>query len=307
MCTSISKNADGLIFGRNMDIDCSFGERFVLTPRRFPLTYKCLEESKVHYGFFGTAAVVDNYPLYAEGANEYGLCVAALNFAYNAHYSDYREDMVNLAPYELIPKLLSECKSTKEARAMIESVNLVNIPFKEDLPLSYLHFHIADKYESLVFEVTKNGNRIYDNPIGVLANNPPFDAQLNNLSAYNYIKNQTREPTFFSVEPYSLGISATGLPGDYSSFSRFVKASFLSHYSNWENKIPQMLAILGAVSVPRGAVIEKCREHYTLYSCVIDAEELTYYYKTHNSIITSVFNVSSLDMNGTSLEIHHFI
>ena len=68
-----------------------------------------------------------------------------------------------------------------------------------------------------------------------------------------------------------------------------------------------MLAILGAVAVPRGAVIEKCREHYTLYSCVVDAEELTYYYKAHNSIITSVFNVSSLDMNGTSLEIHHFI
>jgi len=307
MCTTISKNANGLIFGRNMDIECSFGEKFVFTPRNYPLNYKCLATNESHYAMYGTAAVIDNCPLYAEGANEKGLCIAALNFVGNAHYRDYADGRINVAPYELIPVILSSCCSVEEARHLLSDINIVAIPFKEGIPLPSLHYHIADEKESIVFEATENGNKIYSNPVGVLANNPQFNIQLSNLSAYNHLKNQTREPTFYGIEPYSYGICATGLPGDYSSFSRFVKASYISHFSSWEDKIPQMLHLLSAVSVPKGAVVNNGKEHYTLYKCCIDAKEHIYYYRPYSSLETVVINTAKLPIDAARLEIFDFM
>ena len=303
MCTVISKNANGLILGRNMDIECSFGEKFVFTPRNYPIKYKCVDEDKCHFAIFGTAAVIDNYPLYAEAANEHGLCVAALNFVGNAHYRSPKNECINLAPYELILKVLSICKTVREAQALLEKVNLVNIPFKNDLPLSQLHFYIADKNESIVFESTTSGNNVYSNSVGVLTNNPEFPYHIHNLSNFNYLKNQTLSPTFDRIKPYSLGLGAYGLPGDFSSSSRFVRASYLSHFSSWENKIPQMLHILNNVSVPKGAVIADNKEHYTLYSSVIDSDTQIYYYRTYDSFDTKIINASDFDKTNNRLAI----
>lgn len=303
MCTTVAKNVNGLLFGRNMDIECSFSEKFVFTPRNYPIRYKCAEEDKSHFAIFGTGAVIDDYPLYAEAANEYGLCIAALNFVGNAHYSSVADMLENLAPYELILKVLSVCKTVKEARLLLQSVNLVGIPFKADLPLSELHYHIADKNESIVFESTRDGGKIYSNPVGVLTNNPKFPFHLLNLSNYNHIKNQTLSPTFDGIKPYSLGLSAIGLPGDFSSTSRFVRAAYLSRFSSWNSKISQMLHILDNAAVPKGAVLADGKEHYTLYSACIDTDAQIYYYRTYNSLDTKVINVSEFDKTNNRLEI----
>lgn len=100
----------------------------------------------------GTAFVADQYPLYYEAVNEKGLGVAGLNFEGNAHYFEESADKDNISPFELIPWILSQCETTADARVLLEKINLVNIPFSEQLPLSPLHWIIADKDQAITVE-----------------------------------------------------------------------------------------------------------------------------------------------------------
>ncbi|WP_434101469.1 linear amide C-N hydrolase [Enterococcus faecalis] len=56
--------------------------------------------------------------------------------------------------------------------------------FSDELPLSPLHSNDGcwliksnDRITSIVVESTKEGLRVFDNPVGVLTNNPTFDYQ----------------------------------------------------------------------------------------------------------------------------------
>ncbi|MCQ4504493.1 linear amide C-N hydrolase, partial [Vibrio parahaemolyticus] len=79
---------------------------------------------------------------------------------------------------------LGKCATIDEAKKLLAEINLVNINFSEELPLSPLHWMLADQNEALVIESTIDGLKIYNNPVGVLTNNPPFDYQLFNLNNY---------------------------------------------------------------------------------------------------------------------------
>ena len=84
MCTCITYDNGEFYFGRNLDLEYSFGERVVVTPRNFPLAFKRSEPLSSHYAMIGMASVMDNYPMYAEAVNEKGLGMAGLNFPGNA-------------------------------------------------------------------------------------------------------------------------------------------------------------------------------------------------------------------------------
>lgn len=99
----------------------------------------------------------------------------------------------------------------------------------DDYPLSPLHWMISDKESSLTVECVKEGLKIYNNPIGILTNNPPFDFQMLHLSNYMNLTSKVAVSRFsdaFNLDAYSRGMGAIGLPGDLSSASRFVKAAF---------------------------------------------------------------------------------
>ena len=290
MCTVISKCIDNLYFGRNMDIEKGFNERIVFVPRKFHLTFKEEKTIENHNAFMGIGTLIDCYPMMAEGVNEHGLCVAGLNFAGNAFYVNAVKGKENIAPYELIPLILSTCKSVKEVKRRLENVNLISVPYKNNVPLPTLHFYIADRSGALVFEATKYGNRIYENYVGVLTNNPTFDTQMELLANYEGLINRPRVGIFSLGQPYSLGLSTYGLPGDFSSCSRFARAVLLKHLATWERggEVAQMFHLLDNVSVPKGAVINGEGEyHYTIYQICIDTSECIYYFRTYGSLNTS--------------------
>ena len=182
MCTALNFTSQDNYFGRNLDLERGYGEEIVITPRSFLLRFRKAEPQQRHFAMIGAAVVADNFPLYFEATNEKGLSMAGLNFPRNAHYYDYAKSKENIAPFELIPYLLGRCDSVAEARQRIENINVVNISFSEELPLSPLHWLIADKNDSIVLECTQAGMNIYNNPFGVLTNNPAFDFHLNNVS-----------------------------------------------------------------------------------------------------------------------------
>ena len=66
-------------------------------------------------------------------------------------------------------------------------MRLTGTAFSEQLPTAQLHWIIADKDSCIVVEAMKDGLHVYDNPVGVLTNNPPFPSQmfaLNNYAGY---------------------------------------------------------------------------------------------------------------------------
>jgi len=278
MCTTIAIRKNGLYFGRNMDIENHFGEKIIYTPRHFFINYRH-EMDEGGYAILGIGTVIDGVPLYADGVNEKGLCIAGLNYLYNAKYGKPREGAVNLAPYELIPYILRKCVSVSDVKALVKDINITDTPINPSVPVSYLHFHIADSVSSVVLEPDSDGIKLYDNPYDILVNNPPFPYHILRLPQYQSLKNHTLHATFYKKELYSLGLGAYGLPGDFSSPSRFIRGEYLlRNLSAAEGEeASSVFRVLEALSVPKGAVLtENKKPHYTLYSCCIDAEKGEY-------------------------------
>ena len=146
MCTSFAMKTNDFYFGRTMDLDYELNTSVVITPRNYPFRFRRCNPLQQHYAMIGMAHVIDNYPLYAEAANERGLCIAGLNFPDNAYYSSEDDpEKSNISPFELTLWLLGQCATVKEAKTLLASTNLVNIPFSKQLPLTPLHWHIADQ------------------------------------------------------------------------------------------------------------------------------------------------------------------
>ncbi len=303
MCTTITVNKNGLYFGRNMDIECSFGERILYTPRHFLLNCRHLTDRE-GYAVLGIGTVIDGFPMYADGVNEKGLCMAGLNFVNNAVYGKPRDNALNLAPYELIPVILRKCKDVREARELVSQLNIVDTPINSETPLPYLHFHIADNHSSIVLEPTEDGVKVYEDPVGILTNNPPFPYHLSRLTAYEYLKNRTLPATFYKEQLYTLGLGAYGLPGDYSSPSRFIKGEYLlkSISVSSGEEIASVFHILGALAVPKGAVLNnEGKYHYTLYSCCINGTKGEYHVRKYGDVQPSSVFLRDFDFDGDTL------
>ena len=302
MCTSIALMKENFCFGRTLDLDCEFGDGAVITPRNYVLELRCGEVIRRHYAFIGMASVIDEYALYADGMNEHGVCIAALEFAGNAHYPRVAASgKKGLAPFEIIPYLLGVCKNLDEVRGELNGISIVDVPFNDDVPNSALHWHIADASGSLVLESTKDGVEVYENPYGVLANNPPFPFHRDNCTLYLNSTNRSAAESGMECEDiFCNGVMGRGIPGDYTSPSRFVRAAWLNRYIEYGvgNGGDAVFAILGCVAPPRGVIIEEGGgEHYVRYTAVMDKSSLSYAYKRgiDTKIHTTYMKKESLD------------
>ena len=173
MCTAATYRTKDFYFGRTLDNERSFGEEVTVTPRNFPLHFIEAMDLPAHYALIGMACVLENYPLYYDAVNEKGLSMAGLNFVGNAVYHSSRKGRDNIAQFELIPWLLSQCATVGEARLLLEKLNLLDTPFSPGLPPAQLHWLIADRESAITVEPVAEGLKIYENPVGVLTNNPP--------------------------------------------------------------------------------------------------------------------------------------
>lgn len=296
MCTAITI---GSYAGRNLDIERSYGESLIITPRSYTLPFRKTSNISEHYAFFGIGTVSRGYPLYYDAANEHGLYMAGLNYVRYAKYHALHPTKVNLAPYELIPYLLSECKNTSEAKAKLNGINLVDIPFSRELPTSELHFFIADKDSALTVEPDEDGLSVYDNHVGVLANNPSFPYQLHNLTNYAGLSNGplvNRISKKIDLKAYSRGMGALGLPGDLSSQSRFIRAVFHRLNCVYSGHPCDIFNLLATVSMPEGSMKIGDLYERTEYSSAVDLDNIIYYFKTYKSLSVTSHTLFSEDL-----------
>lgn len=296
MCTSVAMTDGGFCFGRNMDIEYSFGERVIITPRGFPFEFRRAGELRSHYAIIGMGTMRRGYPLYADGMNEHGLCMAGLSLPESV-YPEMSADKREVSPFEFIPWVLGKCANLGDVQALLKETALVNIPFGREVPLTPLHWHIADRSGSLAVECTSEGMRIWQNSVGVLTNSPEFGFHIKNLRQYLGLTSEYPKARFWgSTEllPFGRGFGAIGLPGDFSPASRFVRAAFLLHCSPAEReesrRVSHFFHILDNAAMPRGSVFtQDGREEITLYSCCMSPESGAYFFRSYyNSGISAV-------------------
>ena len=304
MCTAITYKTKDHYFGRTLDLEYTYEEQVTVTPRNYEFGFRTKNSFKSHYAIIGMATVAENYPLYYEATNEYGLSMAGLNFPGNAHYFPMEEGKDNIAPFELIPWILFQCKDLKEAKILLAKINLCNIHFSDRFPLSPLHWILADKEGAITVESIEGGLRIYENPVGVLTNNPAFDYHMTHLCDYMNVTPLPPENRFGDVPltTYSRGMGAIGLPGDLSSASRFVRAAFVklnSASGDSENEsVNQFFHILGAVEQQRGcARLPDGSFEITAYTSCMNTDKGIYYYTTYENRC-----ISAVDMHRCELE-----
>lgn len=309
MCTAATYKTEHFYMGRTLDYEFSYGEEITVTPRGFRFDFRHDGTLADHYAMIGMAHVADGYPLYYDAVNEKGLGMAGLNFVGNAVYSQPREGSRNVAQFEFIPWVLSQCADISQARELISAMTLTGTPFSEKLPAAQLHWIIADKSGCIVVESTEKGLQVFENKAGVLTNNPPFEQQMFMLN--NYMSLSPKDPVnsfadSLELTRYSRGMGAIGLPGDLSSASRFARVAFTRNNSCSGNSVAesvgQFFHILGSVEQTRGCCeVAPGKFEITIYTSCWDAQTGVYYYTTYLDRRINAVDIHRAGLNGSGL------
>lgn len=310
MCTSIVYTAGDSYFGRNLDLEVSVGEKVVMTPRNYEFDFRKVKPLKSHYALMGVGPVIDGYPLYCDAVNEKGLGIAGLNFDGPAHFFEDKPGKENVSPFEFIPYILGQCANVAEAKQVLQKVSLVNIDFSDQLPLAPLHYLIADKTgAALTVESTKSGLHVYDNPLGVMANNPEFPEQMTNIANYQNVAPGKPINTLVpgvELNTYSRALASNMLPGGMDSESRFVRAAFAkAHAPQGHDELDEVnnyFHIMNAVAQPKNLdEVKPGTFEYTIYTDCINMKTLTLYYTTYDNAQINAVKFDQQDRNGSEL------
>ena len=312
MCTALAYKTKDFYFGRTLDYESSYGEEIVITPRQYPFAFRNGAKRNEHYALIGMAHVAGGYPLYYEAVNEKGLGMAELNFVGNACYGKEKEGKDNIASFELIPWILGQCSTVKEVRELLEKINVTNLAFHESFPVSPLHWLIADEKETITVEAVEEGLFVYDNPVGVLTNNPPFPQQMFQLNNYMHLSPKQPKNLFserLKLQTYSRGMGAMGLPGDLSSASRFVRAAFTKLNAiatqKEEDSVGQFFHIMGTVEQSKGCCeVKEGAYEYTIYTSCCNASKGIYYYTTYFNHQINAVDMHEEDLDGKKVVVY---
>lgn len=308
MCTAVSMKGKAHYFGRNLDYEFSYNESVTVTPRNYPLCFRAAGRKKSHYAMIGMAYVVDGYPLYYDAVNEKGLGAAGLNFPHSAVYHPEIKGKSNVASFEFIPFILSGCATVAEAKRVLADVNVCDEAFSAALPPSPLHWLIADGTSSIAVESVAEGLKVYDDPVGVLTNEPPYPWHETNLANYMGVTREEAVSRFaggIELKAFSRGMGGVGLPGDLGSAARFVRAAFTSLNSECGESEAESVAhffhILGAVAQQKGCCRVPKGFEYTIYSSCCNAESGVYYYTTYDDGAIRGVDMRAENLDGTAL------
>ncbi len=188
-------------------------------------------------GRYGFVAFQADEGVAMDGMNEKGLSVGAFLHKGFARYSEYDPMCASesLSPVDIIPYILSSFSSIEELKSNIKKVRVVpvvdpviGIPWPG-------HLMVSDKDGNcIVLEFIEGEIKISDNPVGVITNNPTFDWHLTNLRNYGYLSSKPFDTVKWGdleITPLAGGSGMLGLPGDFTSPSRFIRAVVFSQTS----------------------------------------------------------------------------
>lgn len=323
MCTGVRfvDNNNNLYFGRNLDVPATYGQKVMVTPRNYHIPMKHVEDITTSKALMGMGITAGDYPLYFDVANENGLAVANLNFPTHMidgkivegleffHYDkEVAEGKTNITSYEFMVWILENFDTVEQIKAFDLETNLhfVDTPLNEQMGTAPAHWLISDEKACIVVEPMRAGVKVYDNPVGVLTNDPSFDWHMTNLNQYLGLTNEGRKPVMWGekqLHALGVGTGTIGMPGDWNPPSRFVKVAFVNNfYPTKEGEtanVSRLFNTLKSVAMPEGAVAGEI----TIYSSCYSHATQTYYYDSCDDFMVHSHTMTDAEKTASSITV----
>ena len=328
-CTSflLKGNDGGFAYGRTMEFGLPLKSQLTVIPRNYQAQGVGVD-SKPGTGLNWTtkyAAVGMNglgLPVLVDGMNEKGLVGGLLNAPNTAEYQKVSPtDSANsIASVQMLMYALTNFATVSEVKVGFEKikVNRSIIPaFHNQSAPVRMTLHDATG-KSIVIEYLKGELVITDNPVTVMTNDPAFRDQLNSIGNYANLTPVEKDPMVINGATYvppSSGSGLHGLPGDYLSPSRFIRALFLSKSAPTNVSTDQQTHtawhILGSFDIPPGAISLPATNAYgggaggieiTEWTVVADNKNMMYYVKMFETTNVQAFDMKKIDLNAKEVK-----
>lgn len=255
-------------------------------------------EFTAKYGFVGLGPERPEFVV--DGTNEAGLNAGLFYFPDYGEYQKYDEAMrdISIADLQVVSWILSNFSTIDEVKENINNIRVINIYPNS----STVHWRITEPGgRVVVMEIIDGIPTFHEDKIGAIANAPSFDWQRTNLNNYVNLTSGTAGPTQLgsdTLTSFSGGTGLLGLPGDFSSPSRFVRAAFFGNMvnpqSNAESTVPVAFHILNNLDVPFGTTYKPGQAKTnmpsgTQWTIVSDlANKVLYYHTMYNRTIRKI-------------------
>lgn len=322
-CTGISLSAkDGSrVIARTAEwtkepLQCGY----VVSPRGYVHRY-CSDSGnngldfKSIYGYVGIFAEEESFVV--EGVNEAGLSVGLFfipDSVQSVPYGEIHYSNITICDMQLVSWILSQFSSIEQVQDVMSKIDLVPVYSN----IGSLHWRISEPDGRMVVLEYNNGIPcFYENDLGVLTGSPDFQWHILNLD--NYVNLKTGNvPDHLIAEGVELksvsgGSGMTGLPGDFTTPSRFVRAAFLQTSSpvrdNGIETVIQAFHILNNFDMPVGILtsadyMDVSLPSATQFTTAIDLAALKFYYRTAWNSNIRCIDLMSIDFSKVRYQCH---
>lgn len=331
-CTSfLLKGSDnGYVYGRSLEFGLALKSQLTAVPRGFAMPGVGVD-GKPGTGLNWTtkyAAAGMNglgLPILIDGMNEKGLVGGLLNAPNTAEYQAVAPaDSANsIGSSQMLMYALTNFATVEEVKAGFQKIkvnrSIVAAYGNKSVPVRMTLHDASGK--SIVIEYLKGELTITDNPTGVMTNDPAFRDQLNSIGKYANLTNIEKDSIVINgvtFAPPSSGSGLQGLPGDYLSPNRFIRALFLSKSVPTTYTTVQQTNsawhILGSFDIPPGAISLPASNAYgggaggieiTEWSVVADNKNMVYYVKMFESTNVQAFDLKKIDFNAKDIKFYN--
>ena len=331
-CTSfVLKGSDGgRVYARTMEFGQPLNSQAVLIQRGTPLRGNG-PDGQIGNGlaWISRYAVVGlnalgQKDILPDGMNEKGLAGGLLYFAGYAKFQavPQGQSQRSINSAQLLTYVLTNFASVDAVKRGLPKI-LVNgakvQAFGGPLPI---HMTLHDRSgKSLSVEYINGELTMMDNPTGTYTNDPPFPYHL--ATAGNTANLSAMPPAELSVNglklpPVSTGGGLNGLPGDFLSTSRFIRALTFSRFAptnlTTQQQVGTAFRILGQFDLPPGSVLlppggafggagSTTTYEITEWSVVADQKNLVYFIQTYDNPSLRSLNVNQLPLDGGAIKV----
>ncbi|QQM31818.1 choloylglycine hydrolase family protein [Martelella lutilitoris] len=323
-CTGITLTAeDGdVVRARTMEFNVDLDASVILVPRGTQRTGET-PDGKTGLGWDAKYASIGANPMglpyLVDGVNEKGLSMGLFYFAQAAEYQPYKPEEAGktMASWQLGSYILDNFATVDEVKAALSDIVVAPVIFKQFNMVLPVHFVVTDASgETIVIEYVGGTLQVSDNPLGTFTNNPPFDWHMTNLQNYVNLGVDNVPPQKLgdvTIEGLGQGTGLLGMPGDFTSPSRFVRAAIYSHgveaSASGNDAIFQAFHILNNFDIPRGVAREEEKdEHgntvsdYTQWTSAVDTANKRFFFRTYENSDIRFVDLMKQDLDASGIK-----
>ena len=319
-CTGIMlKSEDGAhIHARTLEFGVDLKSKVLFIPRNYALQGLTdnLQLPGLHwsskYAVLGINAF--GQEAYIDGVNEKGLAGGLFYFPGFAKYQELGTELdyhKSLPIWQVLTWILTNFANVDEALALLPKIYVTDVALSEFGSSVPAHLIVRDQSgKSVVIEYIDGRLKLYENQLGVITNSPNFDWHLTNLRNYINLSNlnsKTDQILGLELRQLGQGSGMLGLPGDFTSPSRFVRAAQFVRFAPTSKtaleSVYQAFRILNNFDIPKGSIVAADGTvEFTLWTDAIDLKNQTLYFRNYDNFQLQKFELNQFDLNAKNTQ-----